>query len=80
MKYKVIHKQDDLRLSYYKVSIDGLNVNPINRVPGLTIKAKKVVLIDDALRSEYIKQRINRKIDKIIKFMMRILIRLCLYV
>ena len=73
MKYKVIHKQDDLRLSYYKVSIDGLNVNPINRVPGLTIKAKKVVLIDDALRSEYIKQRINRKIDKIIKFMMRIL-------
>ncbi len=73
MKYKVIHKQDDLKLAYYKVKIDGLEVNPINRVPGLTIKAKKVVLIDKDLRHEYIKQRINRKIDKIIKFMMRIL-------
>ncbi len=73
MKYKVIHKQDDLKLAYYKVKMDGLEVNPINRVPGLTIKAKKVVLIDDDLRHEYIKQRINRKIDKIIKFMMRIL-------
>ena len=73
MKYKVIHKQDDLKLAYYKVKMDGLEVNPINRVPGLTIKAKKVVLIDEDLRHEYIKQRINRKIDKIIKFMMRIL-------
>ena len=73
MKYKVIHKQDDFKLNYYKVAIDGLSVKPINKVPGLTIKAGKVVLIDNDLRSEYIKQRINRKIDKIIKFMIRIL-------
>ncbi len=73
MKYKVILKQDDFKLNYYKVAIDGLSVKPINKVPGLTIKAGKVVLIDNDLRSEYIKQRINRKIDKIIKFMIRIL-------
>ena len=73
MKYSVIRKQDDLRLSYYKVQMEGLSVSPINRVPGLTIKAKKVLLIDSELTEEYIKQRINRKIDKIIKFMLRIL-------
>ncbi len=73
MKYVVIRKQNDLKLMYYKVKMEGLSVSPINRVPGLTIKAKKVLLIDDELKEEYIKQRINRKIDKIIKFMIRIL-------
>ena len=73
MKYVVIRKQNDLKLMYYKVKMEGLSVSPINRVPGLTIKAKKVLLIDDDLKEEYIKQRINRKIDKIIKFMLRIL-------
>jgi len=73
MKYVVIHKQDDLKLSYYKVQMEGLSVSPINRVPGLSIKAKKVLLIDKELREEYIKKRINRKMDKIIKFMLRIL-------
>lgn len=73
MKYVVIRKQNDLKLMSYKVKMEGLSVSPINRVPGLTIKAKKVLLIDDDLKEEYIKQRINRKIDKIIKFMLRIL-------
>jgi hypothetical protein len=73
MKYVVIHKQDDCKLMYYKVKMDGLNVKPINRVPGLTIKAKNVLLVDEELRQEYIRKRINRKMDKIIKFMIRIL-------
>ena len=51
----------------------GLGVEPKNGVPGLTIKAKKVVLVDSKLRDAYIKQRINKKIDKVIKFMLRIL-------
>ncbi len=73
MKYVVIHNQDDVKLSCYKVQMEGLGVNPINRVPGLTIKAKKVLLIDENLRQEYIRKRINRKMDKIINFMLRIL-------
>ena len=51
----------------------GLGVEPKNGVPGLTIKAKKVVLVDQKLRDAYIKQRINKRIDKVIKFMLRIL-------
>ncbi len=73
MKYTVIRKQDDQKLTYFKVKMEGLDVNPINRVPGLNIKAKKVVLIDENLKTEYIRQRVIRKMDKIIKFMIRIL-------
>jgi hypothetical protein len=73
MKYTVIRKQDDQKLTYFKVKMEGLDVNPINRVPGLNIKAKKVVLIDENLKTEYIRQRVTRKMDKIIKFMIRIL-------
>ena len=73
MKYIIDKTNDDMKLMYYSVNMVGLNVNPINEVPGLKIKAKKVILIDDELQKNYIKKRINRKIDKIIKFMLRIL-------
>ena len=32
-----------------------------------------MLLVDESLQNSYIKQRINRKLDKIIKFMIRIL-------
>ena len=73
MKYVIDKNNDNMRLMYYSVNMVGLNVNPKNEVPGLKIKAKKIILIDDELRKNYIKKRINRKIDKIIKFMLRIL-------
>ena len=64
MKYVIEKNGKDMKLVYYSVNMVGLGVEPKNGVPGLTIKAKK-----DA----YIKQRINKKIDKVIKFMLRIL-------
>ena len=73
MKYIIDKNNDDMKLMYYSVNMVGLNVSPKNEVPGLNIKAKKVILIDPELRESYIKQRINKKIDKIIKFMIRIL-------
>ena len=73
MKYVIEKNNEKQRLMYYAVNMVGLNVIPKNEVPGLNIKAKKVVLIDSDLRDSYIKQRIDRKIDKIIKFMLRIL-------
>ena len=73
MKYVIEKNNEKQRLMYYSVNMVGLNVTPKNEVPGLNIKAKKVVLIDSDLRDSYIKQRIDRKIDKIIKFMLRIL-------
>lgn len=73
MKYVVEHKQETKKLMYYNVRMTGLEVEPKNGVSGLTIKAKKVLLVDDGLQKEYIKKRINKKIDKIIKFMLRIL-------
>lgn len=73
MKYIIDKNNDDMKLMYYSVNMVGLSVTPKNEVPGLTIKAKKVVLVDEGLRESYIKQRINKKIDKIIKFMIRVL-------
>ena len=74
MKY-VIDKKNvkEEKLMYYNVKMKGLTVSPKNAVPGLTIKAKKITFIDSELIKEYIKGRINRKIDKIVKFMLRIL-------
>ena len=73
MKYVIEKNDKDMKLVYYSVNMVGLNVEPKNGVPGLTIKAKKVILIDPELRDAYIKQRINKKIDRVIKFMLRIL-------
>ena len=73
MKYVIEKNGKDMKLVYYSVNMVGLNVEPKNGVPGLTIKAKKVILVDPELRDAYIKQRINKKIDKVIKFMLRIL-------
>jgi 23S rRNA G2069 N7-methylase RlmK/C1962 C5-methylase RlmI len=72
MKY-VIKKNNDKKLANYNVKIDGLSVNPINNVKSQTIKAGKVIIVDEDLKEEYIRKRINRKMDKIIKFMLRIL-------
>ena len=73
MKYVIEKNGKDMKLVYYCVNMVGLGVEPKNGVPGLTIKAKRVVLVDPELRDAYIKQRINKKIDKVIKFMLRIL-------
>lgn len=73
MKYIIDKNIDDMKLMYYSVNMIGLKVTPKNNVKGLNIKAKNVLLVDESLRESYIKQRINKKIDKIIKFMIRIL-------
>lgn len=73
MKYVIDKKQEKMKLINYDVKMDGLDVEPINNVKDLNIKAKKVKLVDKKLRESYIKQRINKKIDKIINFMMRII-------
>ena len=73
MKYVIDKNNNKMKLMYYNVKVNGLNVNPVNNVEDLYIKANKVVFVDQDLTDSYIKQRINRKIDKIIKFMLRIL-------
>ena len=73
MKYVIDENNDNVKLIYYNVNIEGLDVTPKNDVPGLSIKAKKVVLVDPVLQDSFINKRINKKIDKIIKFMIRIL-------
>lgn len=73
MKYIVDRKNKDLKLVNYNVDISGMKVKPINRVSGLTIKADKVVLVDPYLRDSYISQIIDKKTDKIVKFIMEIL-------
>ena len=72
MKYVIEKKQDNMKLMYYNVNMIGLDVIPKNS-SNISIKIKKIVLIDSNLRDVYIKEKINRKIDKVIKFMLRIL-------
>lgn len=73
MKYIVNRKNKDLKLVNYNVDINGMKVNPINRVSGLTIKVDKITLVDPYLRDSYISQIIDKKTDKIVKFIMQIL-------
>lgn len=73
MKYVVDRKNSNLKLANYNVTIEGMRVKPINKVSGLTIKAERVTLVDSSLRNSYINQVIDKKTDKIVKFIMQIL-------
>lgn len=73
MKYVIEKQSENKKLIYYNVNMVGLEVSPKNNSKSVTIKAEKVTLIDPQLRENYIKQRINNKIDRVIKFMLRIL-------
>ena len=74
MKKYIINKDNpNERLLYYNVNVVGLSVTPNKSVPGYNVTAKKLTLVDPELREAYIKQKINKKIDKVIKFMIRIL-------
>ena len=74
MKKYIIHKDNpNEKLLYYNVDVVGLSVTPNKSVPGYKITAKKLTLVDPDLREAYIKQKINKKIDRVIKFMIKIL-------
>ena len=73
MKYVIDKKNENLKLVNYNVKITGMRVKPINNVKGLTIKAGKIVLVDSRLRDSYIKQVIDKKLYKIVKFSLNIL-------
>ena len=60
MKYVIDKNNNKMKLMYYNVKVNGLNVNPVNNVEDLYIKANKVVFVDQDLTDSYIKQRINR--------------------
>ena len=72
-RYVIEHKGEEKKLTYHNVKIVGLSVTPKNNVKDLTIKADKIILIDPNLCETYIRRRINKKIDKVIKFMIKIL-------
>lgn len=73
MKYTINKHNNDKKLAYYNVNITGLEVNPINEVRNQKIMVGKVVLIDENLQTSFIKKRIDKKLDKVIRFMLRIL-------
>ena len=74
MKKYIIDKDNpNEKLLYYNVNVVGLSVTPNKSVPGYNVTAKKLTLVDPELREAYIKQKINKKIDKVIKFMIKIL-------
>ena len=74
MKKYIIDKDNpNEKLLYYNVDVVGLSVTPNKSVPGYKITAKKLTLVDPDLREAYIKQKINKKIDRVIKFMIKIL-------
>jgi len=73
MKYVIGRESNNSKLMYYNVKMTGLNVKPKNGITNAVIKSKNVILIDPDLRLSFIKQRVNKKLDKIIDFMLHIL-------
>ena len=73
MKYVIDRESNSSKLANYNVKMTGLNVKPKNGITDAAIKAKNVILIDPDLIYSYIKQRINKKMDQIIDFMLHIL-------
>ena len=73
MKYVIDKEKYSKKLINYNVKVDGLDVNPVNNVENQTIKVGEITIVDNDLQEAYIKKRINRKTDKIIRFMLRIL-------
>ncbi len=72
MKYVIEKNNEKMKLMRYDIKMTGLNVTPKNGGDN-NIKAKKVLIADEKLRESYIKQRVNKKIDKVINFMVKLL-------
>ena len=73
MKYVIDKNNEKMKLMYYTINLVGLDVTPKNDNDNIKIKAQKVIIVDPELRESYIKRRINKKIDKVINFMVKIL-------
>lgn len=73
MKYVIEKNTEKMKLMRYDINMVGLDVTPKNGYKNTSIKAKKVVIADPQLCESYIKQRINKKIDKVINFMIKLL-------
>lgn len=73
MRYSLDRQPEDYKLNYYNVEMSGLDITPNNGNPKISIRAKKITIVDQALIDAYVKKRINKKIDKVIEFMLRIL-------
>ena len=73
MKYVIERNNDSYKITSRNIKIEGLDVIPINNVKKQKIKIGQLTLVDNHLQDTFIKKRINRKIDKIVKFMLRIL-------
>lgn len=72
MTYKIENNTDNMKLNYYSVDINGLNVTP-NGTKADNMKITKITISDKELSNNYAKHRINKKIDKIIELMLKIL-------
>lgn len=71
MKYVIKNNKGNLKLANHNINLVGLKVIP--KKGDFEIKAKEITIADNKLRESYIKQRVNKKIDKIINFMVKIL-------
>jgi hypothetical protein len=73
MKYIIEKNSEKMKLMRHDINLVGLDVTPKNHYKKAHINAKKVVIADPKLCESYIKQRINKKIDKVIEFMVKLL-------
>ena len=71
MKYVIDKTNEKMKLMTYSIKMTGLDVKPKNG--GSDITARNIKIVDPSLKENYIKKRINSKIDKVIKFMVSLL-------
>ncbi len=72
MKYVVNRNNKKFKLQNYKFSIDGIIITPKNDKDSPFV-SKKITITDTFLQSQYIKKKIDRKLNTIIQFMLKIL-------
>ena len=73
MSYKIDKDNNvDLKLNYYNVNIEGLKVTPSGTTAD-SMKVTKITIADPELSNNYAKRKINKKIDKLIEMMLKVL-------
>ncbi len=73
MKYALNKREKKFELVSFPESIEGLDIVPKNKKGESPFEVKKITLVDTKLIKSYIMQIINKKFDKLIKLMNKVL-------
>lgn len=74
MKYALNKKEKKFELVSFPEEIKGLEITPKNKKGESPLEVKNITIVDDKLIKSYVMQMINKKFDKIVKLINKILV------